>query len=323
MGTILLPALIVAAVGLIAGIILTIASRLMYVPVDERITALEEVLPGANCGACGFAGCSDYAAAMVNDPDVGTSLCPVGGTAVSEKIAEILGVQSGYSEPKTAMVMCNGTFTATHQIGELNRLHTCRSAKMFYGGNWACPYGCLGLGDCKAACAFDAIRIIDGVAKVDRTKCVACEACMKACPNGIISMVSKKKMVYVACSSMEKGAKTRKTCTSGCIGCKKCEKVCKFDAVKVENNLASIAYDKCVNCGLCAKECPTGAIINLRKIKSAADAVAAANAGKVAKSAAASADAANTGKPANASAPAASAVAANTAADTEDTAAQA
>ena len=276
MSVIIVPAAIVAAIGLIAGIILTIASKLMFVPIDERVAALEEVLPGANCGACGFAGCSDYAKALGNDSGVSTTLCPVGGADVAAKIAEIMGVDAGSVDPKVAMVMCNGTFTATKQIEELDRVHTCKSAKMFYGGNWACPYGCLGMGDCKDVCQFDAIRIIDGVAKVDREKCVGCEACTNACPNHIISMVSKKMNFFVTCKSIDKGAKTRKTCTNGCIGCMKCQKACKFDAIKVENNLAEINLDACKNCGLCAKECPTGAIANLRKPKAKAAAKPAA-----------------------------------------------
>ena len=180
MGTVVLPAIIVAAVGLIAGIILTIAAKLMFVPVDERVAAIEEVLPGANCGACGFAGCSDYAKALGNDADVSTSLCPVGGAAVASQIAEIMGVAGGDVDPKIAMVMCKGTLEATRQIEELDRIHSCKSAKMFYGGNWACPYGCLGMGDCADACQFDAIRVVDGVAQIDRDKCVGCEACMSS-----------------------------------------------------------------------------------------------------------------------------------------------
>lgn len=270
MGTVVLPAIIVAAVGLIAGIILTIAAKLMFVPVDERVAAIEEVLPGANCGACGFAGCSDYAKALGNDADVSTSLCPVGGAAVASQIAEIMGVAGGDVDPKIAMVMCKGTLEATRQIEELDRIHSCKSAKMFYGGNWACPYGCLGMGDCADACQFDAIRVVDGVAQIDREKCVGCEACMKACPNHIIQMVGKKNLFVVACQSKAKGAQTRKACTAGCIGCMKCQKICKFEAVTVENNLATIDYDKCKNCGMCAKECPTGAILSFRKKKAPA-----------------------------------------------------
>lgn len=269
MGTIIIPAVIVAVVGLIAAVILTIASKLMYVPVDEKVAAIREVLPGANCGACGFAGCDDYAAAFGENPALSTALCPVGGSSIASQIAGILGVDAADAEEKVAMVMCQGNYGVTRQIMEADRIHTCKEAKMFYGGQWACPYGCLGLGDCFNVCKFDAIRIVNGVARIDRDKCVGCGACDDTCPNNIISMVNKKNLVFVACKSMEKGAKTRKTCENGCIGCMKCQKTCKFEAIKVENNVAQVDLEACKNCGLCEKECPTGAIVNYRKKKAA------------------------------------------------------
>ena len=267
MGTIIIPAVIVAVVGLIAAVILTIASKLMYVPVDEKVAAIREVLPGANCGACGFAGCDDYAAAFGENPALSTALCPVGGSSIASQIAGILGVDAAEADEKVAMVMCQGNYGVTRQIMEADRIHTCKEAKMFYGGQWACPYGCLGLGDCFNVCKFDAIRIVNGVARIDRDKCVGCGACDDTCPNNIISMVNKKNLVFVACKSMEKGAKTRKTCENGCIGCMKCQKTCKFEAIKVENNVAQVDLEACKNCGLCEKECPTGAIVNYRKKK--------------------------------------------------------
>ena len=267
MGTIIIPAVIVAVVGLIAAVILTIASKLMYVPVDEKVAAIREVLPGANCGACGFAGCDDYAAAFGENPALSTALCPVGGSSIASQIAGILGVDAADAEEKVAMVMCQGNYGVTRQIMEADRIHTCKEAKMFYGGQWACPYGCLGLGDCFNVCKFDAIRIVNGVARIDRDKCVGCGACDDTCPNNIISMVNTKNLVFVACKSMEKGAKTRKTCENGCIGCMKCQKTCKFEAIKVENNVAQVDLEACKNCGLCEKECPTGAIVNYRKKK--------------------------------------------------------
>ena len=141
---------------------------------------------------------------------------------------------------------------------------------MFYGGQWACSHGCLGLGDCVEACSFNAIGIVNGVAWVDREACVGCKACATACPKNIIDMVPKSKLVFVTCKSTDKGAVARKACDAACIGCMKCQKVCKFEAIEVENNLAHIILDKCKNCGLCAKECPTQAIVNLRKKKAPA-----------------------------------------------------
>lgn len=270
MSTVVLPAIIVAAVGLIFGIILTVASKLMYVPVDEKIAAIRDVLPGANCGGCGYAGCDDYANAFGENPDLSPSLCPVGGADLANQIAAILGVEAGAVEEKVAMVMCQGNFDATKQIMETDRIRSCKTAKAFYGGNWACSHGCLGIGDCQAACNYDAIRIINGVAVIDREKCIGCGACTKVCPNHLIEILPKKMLVHVACKSVEKGAATRKACTNGCIGCMKCQKSCKFEAITIENNLARIDYEKCKNCGLCAKECPTGAIVNYRKKKAPA-----------------------------------------------------
>lgn len=263
----LIPVAIVVAVGLIAGIILTIASKVMYVPVDQLVIDIREELPGANCGACGFNGCDDYAAALaddVDDHDVSTAACPVGGAALAAKLAELMGVEAESADPKVAMVMCHGHEGVAKKIMELDRISTCKAASQLYGGEWACRYGCLGYGDCANVCDYDAICIKDGVAFIDREKCVGCGKCAKICPKHIIEIQSKKNLVYVGCMSSSKGAQTRKQCSVGCIGCMKCQKACKFDAIVVENNLAKVDFEKCKNCGLCAKECPTNAIINLR-----------------------------------------------------------
>ncbi len=268
----LIPVAIVVIMGLIAGIILTIAAKLMYVPVDQLVLDLREELPGANCGACGFNGCDDYASALAEDTDgtITASMCPVGGADLAIKLAAIKGVDAGAADPKVAVVMCHGNEASAKKLMEYNgSLATCKAANQLYGGNWACAHGCLGFGDCSVVCEYDAICVEDGVAFIDRDKCVACGKCVKICPKHIIEIQSKNKPIYVACSSNSKGARTRKECTVGCIGCMKCEKACKFDAVKIENNLAKIDPDKCKNCGLCAKECPTGAILNLRVKKKA------------------------------------------------------
>lgn len=267
--SLLIPIGIVAVIGLIAGIILTIASKLMYVPVDQVVIDLREALPGANCGACGYAGCDDYAAALGEDQEhsLSTALCPVGGSELAVTLAGILGVDAETAEPKVAMVMCNGNSGVTKTIMDHDRIATCRTANQFYGGQWACASGCLGLGDCKIACAYDAIQVKDGLARIDRDKCVGCGVCVSTCPKHIITIQKKKNYVYVACQSNSPGAMTRKRCQAGCIGCMKCQKVCKFDAIYVENNLARVDFEKCKNCGLCEKECPTNAIINVRPKK--------------------------------------------------------
>ncbi|WP_312095583.1 RnfABCDGE type electron transport complex subunit B [Aminipila sp.] len=266
----MMPVILVVVIGLISGIILTIASKVFFVPVDETVAEIREALPGANCGACGFAGCDDYAAALGEDHTLSPSLCPVGGADTASAVAAILGVEATAADPKVAFVKCKGNNENTRQIMEYQGVQTCAAAKNFYGGNWACSYGCMGLGDCVSVCQYDAIKICDGVAVVDRDACVACGMCEKACPNNVITIANKKNLVYVACNSTAPGAKARKVCSVACIGCRKCEKVCKFDAITIENNLAKIDPEKCKNCGLCEKECPTKAISNLRVKKAVA-----------------------------------------------------
>ena len=260
----LIPVIIVCVVGIVAGVLLTIAAKIMYVPVDERVEQLTEALPGANCGGCGFAGCSDYANAIV-ESGADVTLCPVGGPSVSSALAAVMGIEAGSVEGEYAVVLCGGYDNKTDKIFEYQDIPTCKAVKSLYGGAGACGHGCLGYGDCVEACKFNAIGIVNGVAWVDRTNCVGCTACSKACPNGIIAMVPKYSLTYVACSSTDKGAVTRKACQAGCIGCRKCEKICKFDAVQVEDNKAVIDPQKCKNCGMCVRECPTGAIVKLPK----------------------------------------------------------
>ena len=266
-----LPVILVVVIGFIAAAVLAFASKVFYVEVDETAVAIEEVLPGANCGGCGFAGCSGYAGALAADHSFPTNKCAVGGADVAAKIAEILGVSAQEGEKEVAVVMCNGTKTAAKAIMEYTDIKTCKAAKSVFAGGKACPFGCIGLGDCAAACQFDAIHVRDGVAWVDRSKCVACGACAKACPNKLIRIAPEKNIVFVRCSSTAKAADAMKACKNACIGCKKCEKECKFDAVHVENNLSFIDPTKCKNCGMCEKVCPTGNIINMRLVVKAAN----------------------------------------------------
>lgn len=264
MSGIITPVALVVVIGLVLAVILTIAAKVFFVPVDETVANLRAELPGANCGACGFAGCDDYASALAADPSIGTGNCPVGGAAVAAKLAEVLGVEASTAEPKVAVVKCNGNCDACKPIYEWDTIQSCKAAKTFYDGMSGCHYGCIGLGDCASVCQYNAIQVCNGVAVVDREACVACGMCTKACPHGIIELLPKKSLVTVQCSSNSKGAATRKVCSNGCIGCMKCAKVCKFEAITVENNLAKIDVEKCKNCGLCAKECPVGAINNMR-----------------------------------------------------------
>ena len=260
MSGVVTPVIITVAAGLVASILLTVASKVFYVPVDERVAMVREALPGANCGGCGFAGCDDFAANIVNDESIPCNGCPVGGASAAAAIAEILGRNAGSGDRQVAHVMCNGTCGATGTIAEWRGMQSCKGAKTYYNGSGKCAFGCMGFGDCAAVCDFNAIGVIDGVAKVNRDNCVACGKCVTACPQKIVRLVPEKAQVHVLCSNKDKGGVTRKACANGCIGCGKCAKVCKFEAIKIDNNLASIDVSKCKNCGMCLKECPTGAI---------------------------------------------------------------
>ena len=255
---------IVMLVGLALGIILVICSKVFYVPVNEKIAKLSDAMPGANCGACGFAGCDDYAEKLGNGEETDPSQCPVGGADLTQKLSDILGIDTSPQEKKVAVVMCNGNRDARGVIMEYHGMLSCSAAKHLYGGAAACPHGCLGFGECEAACQFDAIHVCNGVAVVDREKCVSCGKCAKVCPNGLIRMAPIKNTVIVQCSSHDKGKAVMEVCKNGCIGCGKCSRVCKFEAITMDSNVARIDPDLCKNCGLCVKECPTGSIINMK-----------------------------------------------------------
>ncbi len=284
------PVILVVVIGLICAGMLVIASKVFFVEVDERVTQVRECLPGANCGGCGFAGCDDYAASLVADETLPCTKCAPGGETAAKAIGEILGRGAGSMEKEVAQVMCNGTCDASKSILEWQGLQSCKGAKGFFTSPNACMFGCIGLGDCVNECAFDAIGIIDGVARVNRENCVACGKCVNTCPQKIIKLVPLKNQVHVLCSSTDKGAVARKNCDNACIGCMKCTKVCNFDAITVENNLASIDPAKCKSCGMCVVECPTGAINTFKEMSQAqADKLKAANKAKLEKAKAAQA----------------------------------
>lgn len=257
--TYLIPALILGVCGAIAGILLTAASKIFHVEVDERIEKIGEALPQANCGACGYAGCADYASAIVNN-GAATNLCRPGGSEAATKIAEILGASAEEVIPMTAVVRCNGDCNATSTAFDFTGVQTCKAVKRFYGGNGLCKYGCIGLGDCAAVCEKNAIRIENGVARVITSLCGACGQCAAVCPNSLITIKPLAKHIDVLCSSAANGKATKLSCRNGCIGCKICEKKCPAEAIRVENFHAAIDYDKCTNCGECMNVCPVKAI---------------------------------------------------------------
>ena len=225
-------------------------------------------MPGANCGGCGFAGCGGLADALVKGADAGSLeglMCPVGGQEVMGKVADLLGMAIANGEPKVAVVRCNGTCALRPKIAEYSGLRTCAAMNACGAGETACGFGCLGCGDCVAACQFDAIRMNPetGLPEVDEEKCTSCGACVKACPRNIIELRKKGpkgRRVFVSCVNKDKGPVAMKACKAACIGCGKCEKECKFEAIKVENNVCYIDHEKCRICRKCVAVCPTGAI---------------------------------------------------------------
>ena len=291
--TIMTPVLIVAVIGLVCAGLLVVASKVFAVEVDERVTKVRECLPGANCGGCGFAGCDDYAANLVEDESMPCNKCAPGGAAAAEAIAKVLGRSVGDTEPQVAQVMCNGTCDKSRTVLEWQGLQSCKGAKGWFSTPNACMFGCIGLGDCVNACEFNAIGVVNGVARVNRDECVACGSCAAVCQQSIIKLVPKKMNVHVLCSSTDKGAVARKNCDNACIGCGKCTKACNFGAITVEDNKAIIDYSKCKGCGMCVTQCPTGALNTFKpmdkaafdKLKAATDAAIAkkAEAAKAAK----------------------------------------
>ena len=261
MNQIISSILIVGGIGLIFGLILAFASFIFKVEEDERIPLVTSELPGANCGACGYAGCSAYATAVV-EGTAPLNGCSVGKTAVAEKIAEIMGTKVEAVEETTAVLLCAGTCDTAVDKYEYAGISSCVAANKLSSGQKLCEYGCLGFGDCKKVCDFDAISIENGIANIDSEKCTSCGKCVKACPKAIIKILPKAKKYVVKCSSKASGQITTKSCKVGCIACRICEKNCPVGAIKVNDNCAVIDYSLCTECGICVEKCPKKIIVN-------------------------------------------------------------
>ncbi len=261
MNEILFPVLIVAGIGLLAGALLAVLSKIMAVPVDEREEAITEVLPGANCGACGFSGCSGYASALSKGNTSDTGLCAPGGNEVSAKIAEIMGLAASDITPMSAVVRCMGTDCVANKKMVYSGVESCKMASQLFGGEKECIYGCLGLGDCQRECPYEAINICGGIAIVSPELCRACKKCIAVCPKELIELMPKSHVkAAVLCRNHDKGALTKKECSAGCLGCTKCVKVCPEDAISMDNLCAKVDYDKCTGCGQCVSSCPNETI---------------------------------------------------------------
>ncbi len=255
MTNILIPLLIVGGIGLIFGCILAFASFIFKIDEDERIALISNELPGANCGGCGYAGCSAFAAAVVSG-EAPVNGCTVGKGAVSNKIATIMGSKAEDVEPLVAHILCSGTCDIAVDKYEYSGVPDCVAASKLAGGAKSCAYGCLGLGTCASVCEFGAIYVENGIANINRDKCVACGKCVSACPKKIITLIPMSQKYIVNCLSTDPGPITIKNCKTGCIGCKICEKNCPSEAITVTNNLAMIDYEKCNSCGICVEKCP-------------------------------------------------------------------
>ena len=276
---------ILGGLGLVSGLVLAIASKVFYVEADPRLEKLNECLPGANCGGCGYAGCGGYAEAVLKG-DAPIGKCASGGNECAERMAQIMGVKAETVARKVALVRCSGAkhfdengvqISGAKMKGAYEGMEDCLAASKVAGrGPLACKFGCLGFGNCVAACKYDALKIVDGVAKVDQEKCVGCMACAAECPRGLIVPMEYGKDIVIACASNAKGAVTTRACSAGCIGCGLCVKICPQGAIKVEGNLAAIDYDKCVSCGLCATVCPKHLIADA-KMRNDADPIPAAD----------------------------------------------
>lgn len=259
---IIIAAAVVAVTGIIVGVGLGVFGEKFKVTVDEREAKIRECLPGNNCGGCGYPGCDGLAKA-INEGKAPVNACPVGQQPVAEKIAAVMGVKAEAGEKYVAFVRCTGDCVNTVKRYNYTGIESCTALTVVPGADdKGCGFGCMGHGACVAVCKFDAMHIVNGIARVDESKCTACAACVKECPQHIITLVPAKSDVRVVCSSQARGKEVMAVCKKGCIGCTLCTKQCQFDAIHMNGNVAEIDYEKCTGCGACAAKCPRKVIMN-------------------------------------------------------------
>lgn len=268
MNSIIAAGVSLSAMGLVFGAGLAFASQKFAVEVDPKVLAIMDVIPGANCGGCGYPGCGGFAQAVAKG-EAPVDGCPVGGADCTAKVAEIMGVTASAGVRTIAHVLCMGDEDHCTNEYTYEGFTDCRAAHMLGGGPKSCKNGCMGLGTCVNVCPFDAIYINDnGIAEVDKVKCTGCNKCVEACPKDVIALVPETQFVIVDCNNNERGGHVKKNCSVACIACGMCERACPFDAIHVIDNVAIIDYDKCTSCMICVEKCPTKAIagdLSMRK----------------------------------------------------------
>ena len=265
MNPLVLTVLTLSLLGALLAVILYFVAQKFKVEEDPRIDEVEKMLPGANCGGCGFAGCRAMSEALVKNDNIDSLYCPVAGGDVMKSIAGYLGKSAAEKAPMVATMLCGGTCQKRPKVNHYDGALSCAVVNTFYVGETGCAFGCIGYGDCVQACKFGAMSLNPetGLVDIDPDKCTACGACVKTCPKGLIELRKKwpkNRAVYVACRSKNRGSVVMKACKAGCIGCGKCAKACPFDAITIDNYLAYIDPNKCKLCRKCVNECPTGAI---------------------------------------------------------------
>ncbi len=265
MSPIITAILAMAALGCVLSIILGVAAKVFYVYVDPRIESILDVLPGANCGGCGYAGCSDYAEAIVKS-GAPANLCVAGGSEVTDQICSIMGISAEAGERKVARIFCQGSDDKAVKRFQYSGANDCRAAIVATGGDKACQYGCLGLGTCVRACPFEALSMGDnGLPVVNESLCTGCGNCVEACPRNIPRLIPVSQKTANLCSSHDGGKVVKQVCSIGCIACGMCKKNCPEEAVSMEDKLAVVNPDKCTGQGICIEKCPTGSMVSLQE----------------------------------------------------------
>ena len=253
---ILYAGLVLGALGLIFGLVLTFASKAFHVEVDDRVARVRACCSGANCGACGYPGCDGFAAAVVAG-EAPVNGCKPAGAEGAKQIAAIMGKEASADEERlVARVLCQGMKGVAKERYTYDGYKSCATAAGIAGGPKDCRFACIGMGDCEDHCAFGAITMKDGIACIDPDKCTACGACVAACPRGVIKLLPASQSVIVRCRNSDVARVARSVCMDACIACGRCKKECQYDAIVIENGFARIDPEKCTRCGACAKVCP-------------------------------------------------------------------